>query len=79
MFFPRPRSPLKIWSRETGSAGSFFALSTNLVLTHTGLFPLSVKSFICNVNYHWINPEFIASDIGVPMASTAESPLAQGQ
>ena len=85
--FPCPRSRLRIWSRETGSAVPsrvsllISILKLNLVLTY-GIPPEfrgGVHLFIQTAIRHRVNPEFIESRICVPMAFTAESPPAQGQ
>ena len=85
--FPCPRSCLRIWSRETGSAVPsrvsllISILRLNLVLL-TGFFPssaaASIYSFITAIR-HRVSPEFIGSRNCVPMAFPAESPPARGQ
>ena len=84
---PCPRSRLRIWSRERGSAVPSHAsllisiLRLNLVLTY-GIPPSSAAASI-NVFKtairHRVSAEFIGSRKCVPMAFTAESPPAQGQ
>ena len=79
--FPCPRSCLRIWSRETGSAVPsrvsrlISILKLNLVLTY-GILPssaaASIYSFITAIR-HRVSPEFIGSRNRVPMAFTAES------
>ena len=62
------------------SACSFFVLTLNLVLTH-GI-PTDVRGGVhihFSTTHHRVSPEFIGSRNCVPMAFTAESPLAQGQ
>ena len=82
LFFPCPRSCLRIWSRETGSAVpsrvclliSIFRL--NLVLTY-GISPDfhgGVHLFIQTAIRYQVSPEFIGSRNSTPMAFTAESP-----
>ena len=85
--FPCPRSRLRIWSHETGSAVPFcvslviFILRLNLVFTY-GIPPEfrgGVHTLFQTAIRHRVNPEFIGSRNCVPMAFTAESPPAQGQ
>ena len=90
--FPCPRSRLRIWSRETGSAVPsrvsllISILRLNLVLTY-GIPPEfrdGVRVFISTRHtphaiIERVSPEFIGSRNCVPTASTAENPLAQGQ
>ena len=84
LIVPYPRSRLKIWSRETGSAVPsrvsllISILRLNLVLTYEippkfrgGIFKTAIR--------HRVSPEFIGSRNCVPMAFSAESPPAQGQ
>ena len=83
--FPCPRSRLKIWLREMGSALpppvglSFLMLRLNLLLTH-GIPPVfqdGVHILLYNTVYrHGVSPKFIMSRNYVPMAFTAESPVA---
>ena len=74
-----PRSRLRIWYRETGSAVRprvsllISILRLNLVLTV--FLPSSVAASI----RHWVCPEFLGSRKCVPMAINAESPPEQGQ
>ena len=84
--FRSPRSRLRIWSRETGSAVPFRVsliisiIRLNLVLT--GFFPSFAAasiSFYKTAIRHRVSPEFIGSRNCVPMAFTAESPPVQGQ
>ena len=85
--FPCPRSRLRIWSRETGSAVPsrvsllIFILRLNLVLTYDipSEFRGGVHLFIQTAIRHRVSPEFIGSLNCVPMAFTAGSPPAQGQ
>ena len=74
-----PRSRLRIWSRETGSAVPFRVsllisiLKLNLVLTR-GIKPDfrgGVHLFILTAIRHRVSPEFIGSRNCVPMAFTA--------
>ena len=82
--FPRPRSCLKIWSRETVSAVPSRVsllnsiLRLNLVLTY-GIPPDFRGGVIIYLNPHRASSEFIGSRNCVPMALTAEGPPAQGQ
>ena len=85
--FPCPRSRLRIWSCETGSAVpsrvSLFIsiLRVNMVLTY-GIpleFRGGVHLFMKTAIRHRVSPEFIGSRNCVSMAFTAESPPAQGQ
>ena len=78
---PCPRSRLKIWSRETGSAVPsrvsllISILRLNLVLTY-GIPPEfrgGFHTFIQSAIRHRVSPEFIGSSSCVPMAFTAES------
>ena len=88
MNISRPRSRLKIWSRETVSAVPsrvslpIFILRLNLVLTY-GIpldFRGGVHLFIeTAIIRHRVSPEFIGSRNCIPMAFNAESPPAQGQ
>ena len=87
MFFPSPRSRLRIWARETGSAllsrVSPLLFHTQaesdwlMALTH-GIPPAFLDDFHIRftVNRHQASPEFIGSSSCVPMASTGESPPA---
>ena len=82
--FLYPRSRLKNWSRETGSAVPFrvgpLILYTRAefgaYLRESSRFPRR-RPFIYTVNRHRVSPEFMKSRICVPMASTAESPPAR--
>ena len=85
IIFPCPRTCLRIWSHETGSAVPsrvsllISILRLNLALTY-GIPP----EFRGGVHYetairHRVSPKFIGSRNCVPMAFTAESPPAQGQ
>ena len=68
------------FSRPVLSACSFSVLKPNLVCTH-GIPPNfrgGVHLFIETTIRHRVVPEFIGSRICVPIAFTAESPLAQG-
>ena len=84
---PCPRSRLRIWSRETGSAVPsrvsplISILRLNLVLTYgiPAEFRGGFHSCIITAIRHRLSPEFIGSRNYVPMAFTAESPPAQGQ
>ena len=85
--FSCPRSRLRIWSRETGSAVPsrvsllISILRLNLVLTY-GIPPEfrgGVHLFVKTAMRHRASPEFIGSRNCVPMAFTAESSPAQGQ
>ena len=86
--FPCPRSCLRIWSREMGSAVPsrvsllISILRLSLVLTYTGFLPssaaASIYSFITTRRYR-VSPEFIGSRNCVSMAFTAESPQARDQ
>ena len=78
----------RVWSRETGSAVPSRAsllisiLRLNLVLTY-GIPPefrggVHLLTFTTVIR-HRASPEFIGSCNCVPIAFTAESPLAQGQ
>ena len=82
--FLRPRSHLRIWSRETGSAvpsrvspRSLSTLRLNLVLTH-GIPPAFRDGVYIQytINRHLISPELIGLRNCVPMAFTAETPPA---
>ena len=84
--FPCLRSRLRIWPRETGSAVPsrisllISILRLNLVLTY-GIppdFRGGVHSFILTAIRYRVSLEFIGSRNCVPVAFTAESPLAQG-
>ena len=86
--FPCPRTCLRTWSRETGSAVPSLVsllisiLRLNLVLTH-GI-PADVRGdvhlfIIRTAIRHWVSPEFIGSRNSVPMAFTADSPPVQDQ
>ena len=88
LIFPCPRSRLRIWSRETGSAVPsrvsllVSILRLNLVLTY-GIPPefldgVHLDLFKAAIR-HRVSPGFIGSRNCVPMAFTAESPPAQGQ
>ena len=80
------RSPLRIWSRETGSA---ILSRVSLLIFHTqaesGAYSRDSsglprrRPFINTVNRYRFILELIRSRIYVPMASTAESPPAQGR
>ena len=79
--FPCPRSRLRIWSREAGSAGPsrvsllIFILWLNLVLTY-GIPPEfngGIHLFIKTTIRHRVSPDFIGSRDCVPMSFTAES------
>ena len=87
--FPCPRSRLKIWSREMGSAVPF---RVSLFIIHTqaesgacsrdaSRFPrrCPFTVFIKTAIRHRVSPEFIGSRNFVPMTLTAESPPVQGQ
>ena len=87
LIFPCPRSRLRIWPREAGSAVPsrvsliISILRLNLVLTY-GIPPEfrgDVHLFIQTTIRHRVSPEFTESRNSVPMAFTAESPPAQGQ
>ena len=87
VFFPCPRSRLRIWSPETGSAVPssvsplISILRLNLVLTY-GILPEfrdGVHLLDQTPIRHRASPEFIESRNCVPMAVTAESPPARGQ
>ena len=87
LIFPCPRSCLRVWSRETGSAIPsrvsllISTLRLSVVLTH-GIppdFRSGVHSFISPTAIDRVSPGFIRSCNRVPMAFTAESPPAQGQ
>ena len=76
------------WSRETGSAVPsrvsllISILRLNLVLTYGRFLLISAAGSIYlfkTVIRHRVSPEFIASRNCVPMAFTAENPLAQDQ
>ena len=84
--FPCPRSRLKIWSRETGSA---VPSRVSLLILHTqaesGVYSRDSSRcprqhpFIFTAILHRVRPEFFGSRNYLPMAFTAESLLAQGQ
>ena len=86
--FPCPRSRLRVWSREAGSAvPSRVSLlisiqRLNLVPTY-GIPPEfrggSVHIYFYTAIRHWVSPKFIGSHNCVPMAFTAESVPAKGQ
>ena len=85
--FPCPRSRLRNWSREAGSAVSsrvsllISIFRLNLVLTY-GIPPEfrgGVHLFFLSTIRGRVSPDFIGSRNCVPMVFTAESPLAQGQ
>ena len=83
---PCPRSRLRFWYRETGSAVPSRVsvltsiLSLNLVLTYgiPSEFRDSIHLLICIAIHHRVSLEFIGSRNCVPMAFTAENPPAQG-
>ena len=78
--FPFPRSRLKIWFRETGStACSFSTLRLNLGLTHEVPHDFRDGAHIYRQPPLDVSPKLIGSRNHVPIAFTAESPLAQGQ
>ena len=83
-FFSCPRSRLRIWSRETGSA---VPSRVSLLILHTqaesgaysrdsSRFP-RWRPFIYTAIRHRISPEYIGSPDCVPMAFIAESPPAR--
>ena len=83
--FPSPRSRLRIWFREAGSA---VPSRVSLLILHnqaesgdysrdSSRFPRR-RPFIYTAIRHRVSPEFIGFRNCVPMAFTAESPPAQG-
>ena len=85
-YFPFPRSHLRIWSRQTGSAiPSGVSLLILHIQTESGAYSRDSSRFprrhlfIYTAIRHRIRPEFIGSRSCVPMAFPAESPPAQGQ
>ena len=86
LIFPCPRSRLRIWSREPGSAVPsrvsllMSILRLNLVLTYGFLLSSAAASIYFKTTIrHRVSPELIGLRNCVPMAFTAESPSAQGQ
>ena len=83
--FPCPRSRLRIWFRETGlavpSLVSLLILYTNAEsgAWYSSRIPGRRPYIFTSTTHHRVSPEFIGSRNCVPMAFTAESPLAQGQ
>ena len=85
--FPCPRSRLRIWFRETGlavpSLVSLLILYTNAesgaYLRYSSRIPERRPYISTSTTHHRVSPEFIGSRNCVPVAFTAESPLAQGQ
>ena len=89
LIFPCPRSCLRIWSRETGSAVP--SRVSLLISIHTqaksgaytyGFLTISAVASIClfkTAIRHRVSPKFIRSRNCVPIAFPAESPPAQGQ
>ena len=82
--FPCPRSSLRFWSRETGSAIRprvspiiFHAQAESGAYSRVLL--LSTKASVYTVNRHRVCPEYIWSRFYVRMAFTVESPPAQGR
>ena len=85
-YFPvRVRSCLRIWSCKTGSAvPSRVSLLISILEAESGAYlrnsSRGVHLFIYNTAIrHRVSPEFIGSRNCVPLAFTAESPLARGQ
>ena len=84
--FPCPRSRLGIRSRETGSAAPprislpilHNQAESNAYSRDSSRFPRR-RPFIYTTIRDRVSPEFIRSRNCLPMASTAESPTAQGQ
>ena len=82
---PCPRSRLRIWSRETGSAvPSRVSLLISILIWWllTGFLPISAAAsiYLCKTAIrHRVYREFVGSRNCVPMVFTAESPSAQGQ
>ena len=85
--FPYPRSRLRFFYRETGSAVPFlaslliFIVRLDLVLTY-GIPPEfrgGVHFLFKTVIRRCVSPEFIGPGNYVPIAFTAESPPVQGQ
>ena len=84
--FPWPRLRLRIWFRETDLA---VPSRVSLLILHTqaesGAYSRNSsrcprrRPYIFTTTHHRVSPEFIGSRSCVPMAFTAESPLAQGQ
>ena len=83
---PCPRSRLRIWSRETGSA---VPSRVSLLILHvqaqsgpysrdSSRFPRRCR-FIDTANRHRVSPEIITSRSCVPMAFTAERSAAKGR
>ena len=83
MFFPCPRSRLRMWSREIGSAvpprvSPLISIhGLNLVLPSTRDFPCFPRRR--PHIHHRASPKFIRSRYCIPMAFTAENPPAHGQ
>ena len=72
----------QVWLSRFVSGCSFSILTLNLVLTHG--FPPGVHGgvhifLLASTTHHRVSPEFMGWRNCVPMAVTAESPLAQGQ
>ena len=84
--FPCPRSRLRIWFRETGlavpSLVSLLILYTNAESGAYSRYSFRVPRrrpyIFASTTHHRVSPEFIGSRNCVPIAFTAESPLAQG-
>ena len=82
--YPCPRSRLRIWSRETGSA---VPPRVSLLILHTqaasGSYSRDFRDSAhidYTVNRHRVSPKLIGSSRSfVSMAFTAECPLVQGQ
>ena len=84
--FPCPRSRLRIWFRETGltvpSLVSLLILYTNAesgaYSRYSSRIPRRRPYIFASNTHHRVSPEFIGSRNCVPIAFTAEIPLAQG-